>query len=67
MLIFCCRYGKSTAQVLIRWCLQHGFVCIPKSIKESRIKENGEVFDFNISPEDMSTMVTEKLLQSSLE
>ena len=32
-------------------------MCIPKSVKESRIKENGEVFDFNISPEDMATMV----------
>ena len=51
------RYNKSTAQLLIRWCLQRGFVCIPKSVKEQRIVENGEVFDFNISEEDMRVLV----------
>ena len=51
------RYNKSTAQLLIRWCLQRGFVCIPKSVKEQRIVENGEVFDFNISEEDMKVLV----------
>jgi len=52
------RYSKSTAQLLIRWCLQHGTVCIPKSVKENRIVENGDVFDFNISDEDMQVLVS---------
>ena len=51
------RYGKSSAQVLIRWSLQSGFVCIPKSVKEERIVLNGDVFDFSISEEDMTVLV----------
>jgi diketogulonate reductase-like aldo/keto reductase len=50
------KYNKSVAQVLIRWSLQRGFVCIPKSVKEERIRENGDVFDFNISEDDMKAM-----------
>lgn len=55
--MWCCRYGKSSAQVLIRWSLQSGFVCIPKSVKEQRIMENGDVFDFNLSDDDMKILV----------
>ena len=51
------RYKKSTAQLLIRWCLQRGYVCIPKSVKENRIIENGDIFDFMISDEDMQVLV----------
>ncbi|MCD8139384.1 MAG: aldo/keto reductase [Planctomycetaceae bacterium] len=47
------KYGKSPAQVVIRWHLQHGIVTIPKSVHEARIKENCDVFDFEISAEDM--------------
>ena len=57
------RYSKSTAQLLIRWCLQRGTVCIPKSSKEHRIIENGDVFDFNISDEDMKVLVSINWLQ----
>jgi diketogulonate reductase-like aldo/keto reductase len=44
---------KSTAQILIRWALQHGLVVIPKSTRRGRIFENADVFDFEISAEDM--------------
>lgn len=47
-------YGKSTAQILIRWDLQHEVVTIPKSITPHRIVENSQVFDFQISEEDMA-------------
>lgn len=47
------RYGKTTAQILIRWVLQHGIVALPKSENPDRIAENADVFDFEISSEDM--------------
>ena len=48
------KYGKSVAQICIRWCLQNGVIALPKSVTESRIKQNLEVFDFEISEEDMN-------------
>lgn len=50
------KYHKSPAQILIRWALQHGTVVIPKSSNEQRIKQNTEVFDFQLSKEDMQTL-----------
>ncbi|HZA55118.1 MAG TPA: aldo/keto reductase [Candidatus Udaeobacter sp.] len=47
---------KSTAQILIRWALQHGLVVIPKSANRGRIFENADVFDFEISAEDMRVL-----------
>ncbi len=47
------KYNKSVAQVILRWDLQHGVVTIPKSIKEHRIIENANLFDFELSAEDM--------------
>jgi diketogulonate reductase-like aldo/keto reductase len=44
---------KSTAQILIRWALQHQLVVIPKSANRRRILEDADVFDFEISPDDM--------------
>lgn len=50
------RYGKTTAQILIKWNLQHGLVVIPKSIHENRILENSQVFDFRIEEKDMEAL-----------
>lgn len=47
------KYQKSVAQVIIRWDLQSGVVTIPKSIQEHRIIENGNVFDFCLTNEEM--------------
>lgn len=47
------RYGRSVAQICIRWSLQNGVLPLPKSITPSRILENSNVFDFEISEEDM--------------
>lgn len=48
--------GKTPAQVLLRWCIQKGYVCIPKSSQSSRIIENASIFDFNLPQEDMNTL-----------
>lgn len=50
------KYGKSVAQICIRWTLQHGTLPLPKSVTPEYIKENTEVFDFEISDEDMQTI-----------
>jgi methylglyoxal/glyoxal reductase len=50
------KYSKSSAQILIRWALQHDLVVIPKSSNKNRIFENAEVFDFEISSEDMDKL-----------
>lgn len=47
------KYGKSAAQVTLRWHIQHGNIIIPKSVNPERIKSNAQIFDFNISDEDM--------------
>lgn len=48
------KYGKSIAQVVLRWMLQRGIVCIPKSVKKERMEENFSVFDFALDEEDFA-------------
>ncbi|MEW4327260.1 aldo/keto reductase [Rossellomorea marisflavi] len=48
--------GKSAAQVILRWDLQHGVVTIPKSMTESRIKENIDIYDFELTKEQVKTL-----------
>ncbi|MEJ2679104.1 MAG: aldo/keto reductase, partial [Gemmatimonadota bacterium] len=47
------KYGRSPAQILIRWSLQRGFVVLPKSVRPERISENAHVFDFALDDADM--------------
>jgi len=48
------RVGRTPAQVLLRWCLQHGLPVISKSTHRERILQNAQIFDFALSDEDMA-------------
>ena len=50
------RLGRTPAQVIVRWHLQHGFVAIPKSTKPERIAANADVADFELSADDMAAL-----------
>ena len=50
------KYCKSSAQILLRWALQHDIVVIPKSRHRQRIEENAAIFDFEITTKDMATL-----------
>jgi diketogulonate reductase-like aldo/keto reductase len=50
------KYDTTPSQILIRWSLQHDVIVIPKSIHEARIKENSQVFDFQLEPNDMKLL-----------
>lgn len=52
------KYGKTPAQVVIRWHLDHGFSAIPKSVHAARIVENFDVFDFGLSPDEIARIDT---------
>lgn len=50
------KYGKSVAQLCIRWALQNGTAPLPKSVTPSRIEQNLDVYDFKISDADMKAI-----------
>jgi diketogulonate reductase-like aldo/keto reductase len=50
------RVGRTPAQVLLRWCLQHDVPVIPKSTHRERIAENAQIFDFTLSDQDMADL-----------
>jgi diketogulonate reductase-like aldo/keto reductase len=50
------KYGKTPAQVVLRWHIEHGVVAIPKSVKPHRIKENFGVFDFELTPDEVAAI-----------
>ncbi|HUP73948.1 MAG TPA: aldo/keto reductase [Acidimicrobiales bacterium] len=50
------RIGRPPAQVLLRWCVQHDLVVLPKSTHRDRIAENAQIFDFTLSADDMAEL-----------
>jgi diketogulonate reductase-like aldo/keto reductase len=50
------RVDRTSAQVLLRWCVQRGTIVIPKSTHRERIEENGQIFDFGLSDEDLAAL-----------
>ena len=60
------KYGKTTAQVMLRWHIQRGVVVIPKSTHKERMAENLNVFDFALSAEDMAAIAALDKNESSL-
>lgn len=59
------KHNKTVAQVILRWELQRGIVVIPKSVHKERMKENFDVFGFELSEEDMKTMASLDKKESS--
>lgn len=57
------KYGRTVAQVCIRWCLQQGVVPLPKSVNFARIEENSKIFDFTLSDEDLERIANLKNLE----
>ncbi len=52
------KYGKSVAQVALRWLTQRGIIIIPKSVHVERMEQNFDIFDFTLSDEDMAAIAT---------
>ena len=50
------KYGKTPAQIVLRWNYQRGVIAIPKSTNEKRMKENVDIFDFNLTEDDMQAV-----------
>ena len=52
------KYGKSVAQIALRWLIQRGVIIIPKSTHTERMRQNVDIFDFSLSDEDMAAIAT---------
>ena len=50
------KYGKSPAQIMIRWCIEHAAIPLPKSSNPDRMRENLDVFDFKLASEDVAAL-----------
>ncbi len=49
-------HGRTPAQVLLRWGIEHGFIVLPKSVHRQRIEENSKIFDFSLSPSEVADL-----------
>ena len=54
------KYGKSIAQICIRWCLQRDYLPLPKSVNKTRIIENADVFNFELDTADVQLIADMK-------
>jgi diketogulonate reductase-like aldo/keto reductase len=52
------KYGKTAAQVALRWLTQRGIVAIPKSSHRERMEQNFDIFDFSLTPEEMARIAS---------
>lgn len=52
------KYGKTPAQIVIRWHIDNGLVVIPKSVTPARIRANFDVFDFSLAQDDLAAIAT---------
>lgn len=59
------KYGKNVAQVILRWLMQRDVVAIPKSVRKERMSENFNIFDFELSTDDMDAVATLDSKQSA--
>ena len=50
------KHGKTPAQVVLRWHIEHGFCAIPKSVKPHRIAENIDIFDFQLTADEVAAV-----------
>ncbi len=57
------KYGKSIAQVILRWDIQNGVITIPKSVRRERMMQNADIFDFHLTDEEMATINSMNLEQ----
>jgi 2,5-diketo-D-gluconate reductase A len=58
LLSLAAKYQKTVAQIILRWLTQRGVVAIPKSVRKERMAENFNIFDVELSPEDMAAIAT---------
>lgn len=65
LLSIAAKHKKTVAQVILRWLTQRGVVVIPKSVHKERMVENFNIFDFQLSPEDMNAIVALNTKKSS--
>jgi diketogulonate reductase-like aldo/keto reductase len=65
LLLIAAKYNKSAAQVILRWVVQRGIIALAKSTRKERMQENINVFDFELSAEDMAAITTLDIKTSS--